>query len=59
MDDKALETLDPFPQVFARVSPEAKLRIVKALQARKNIVAFIGMETKKAKPKKKKKKKVR
>eukprot|EP01113_Clastostelium_recurvatum_P000942 TRINITY_DN10405_c0_g1_i1.p1 TRINITY_DN10405_c0_g1~~TRINITY_DN10405_c0_g1_i1.p1 ORF type:complete len:1085 (-),score=269.31 TRINITY_DN10405_c0_g1_i1:38-3292(-) len=42
MTDEQLAALEPFPNVFARASPDAKLRIVKALQIREKIVAFIG-----------------
>jgi Ca2+-transporting ATPase len=37
-----LDTLDPFPQVFARVSPENKIQIVTALQKQGEVVAMIG-----------------
>lgn len=43
MSDEELVRLTPFPRVFARVSPEVKLRVVKALQKQGKITAFIGM----------------
>jgi len=42
LSDDDLVALDPFPSVFARSSPDTKLRVVKALQAKNKIVAFIG-----------------
>lgn len=40
--DKQLENIAESVDVFARVTPEDKLRLVKALQARNNIVAMTG-----------------
>jgi cation-transporting P-type ATPase F len=42
MEDKELETVAEEISVFARVSPDQKLRLVKALQARDKIVAMTG-----------------
>ncbi|UCD99757.1 MAG: cation-translocating P-type ATPase, partial [Chloroflexota bacterium] len=42
LDDPALEEMVAFTDVFARVSPEHKLRIVDALRARNEIVAMTG-----------------
>lgn len=42
MSDQELEKVAPDVDVFARTSPEHKLRLVKALQARNHIVAMTG-----------------
>lgn len=42
LDDSALEERVAFTDVFARVSPEHKLRIVDALRARNEVVAMTG-----------------
>jgi Ca2+-transporting ATPase len=42
IDDKHLEDVAENTSVFARVSPDQKLRLVKALQARDRVVAMTG-----------------
>eukprot|EP00011_Vannellida_sp_DIVA3-517-6-12_P012796 CAMPEP_0114604954 /NCGR_PEP_ID=MMETSP0168-20121206/808_1 /TAXON_ID=95228 ORGANISM="Vannella sp., Strain DIVA3 517/6/12" /NCGR_SAMPLE_ID=MMETSP0168 /ASSEMBLY_ACC=CAM_ASM_000044 /LENGTH=1140 /DNA_ID=CAMNT_0001815795 /DNA_START=203 /DNA_END=3625 /DNA_ORIENTATION=+ len=42
LSDEDLASMEPFPKVCARVSPENKLKIVNALKARGEVVAMTG-----------------